>query len=91
MKPPRVFHSASGWVIDTPVGLSPRQLDAAVAWAQRDFIRQAGRLPRGERRETLLIALGSLDSRTIKQRLVNPYSGQTRGDLFPIAPDLAGG
>lgn len=91
MKAPRVYHSLSGWVIETTVGLSGPQLEAAVTWARREFVRQTGRLPRGERRQSVLDALSSLRAETIRQILVNPYSGLATGDRFPFAPDLIGG
>lgn len=70
MMQPRAFWDAvEGWVVETPIALSPSQLGAVISWVRKV---QSPRIRdmRGDKREQATKALQSLTPATIKQRIV---------------------
>jgi hypothetical protein len=70
MTQPRAFWDAKeGWVVETPIALSPPQISAVVDWVRKV---QGPRIRdmRGDKREQAAAALRSLSPATIKQRIV---------------------
>jgi hypothetical protein len=70
MSPLRVFWDVvDGWTVETPIALTPRQVDAVVAWTKKVQGPRVAAM-HGDKREQAAGALLSLTRTTLKQRVV---------------------
>lgn len=70
----RIYHQQEGgWLIETPIGLTPAQVARAVSHARKNFAAQALAYGPGERRDTIERQLATLTPQTVRQRLTSKY------------------
>lgn len=79
MKPRVHWDAVSGWVVDTPISLSKRQLKACVDWTVKIQSERIRSMPHGDRREQAVAALKRLSVDTLKVNLL-PESGYSGGE-----------
>jgi hypothetical protein len=80
-KPLRLHWDAeTGWVIDTPTGLSQPQIDRIVAWSLPKQIDRWRSLPPSEKKVELESAIDLLRAGRVSQRIVGER-GDGKGDV----------
>jgi hypothetical protein len=69
MKNIRVHYTAAGWIVDTPIGLTPLQLSRVVQF-HKNVQTERISVMRGDRREAGIKAMRELSVATIRQNVL---------------------
>lgn len=67
------YREDTGWLVETPIGLTPAQVAAVVAHARKTFAAQAMAYGPGDRRDAITRNMATLTAANIRQKLIGTY------------------